>query len=205
VDLLQGIALAAAGLGLLFFVAGISAARRRRLIRLATHWVLALLFGVTAALFIAISVGTQGYRALTHEETAATVEVRPVGRQRFEARFRFSDGRAQTFMLRGDELYIDAHILKWKPVVNLLGLHTDYELDRVSGRYAALEDERGQPRSVFSLGAERPIDLFEARRRHALLGLLVDAEYGSATFIGVDRPTRFALRVSTTGLLIREL
>jgi hypothetical protein len=205
VDLLQGIALAAAGLGLLFFVAGISAARRRRLVRLATHWVLALLFGVTAALFIAISVGTQGYRALTHEETAATVEVRPAGHQRFEARFRFSDGRAQTFMLRGDELYIDAHILKWKPVVNLLGLHTDYELDRVSGRYAALEDERGQPRSVFSLGAERPIDLFEARRRHALLGLLVDAEYGSATFIGVDRPTRFALRVSTTGLLIREL
>jgi hypothetical protein len=34
---------------------------------------------------------------------------------------------------------------------------------------------------------------------------VVDAEYGSATFIAADRPALFEVRVSTTGLLIREV
>jgi hypothetical protein len=32
----------------------------------------------------------------------------------------------------------------------------------------------------------------------------VDAEYGSATFITVTRPTTFLIQVSTSGLLIRR-
>jgi hypothetical protein len=36
------------------------------------------------------------------------------------------------------------------------------------------------------------------------LSLLVDAEYGSATFIDVQSPAVFEVRVSTTGLLVRS-
>src|SRR5205809_310070 len=36
-----------------------------------------------------------------------------------------------------------------------------------------------------------------------LLGPLVDAEYGSATFVAATRPATFEVRVSTTGLLAR--
>jgi hypothetical protein len=36
------------------------------------------------------------------------------------------------------------------------------------------------------------------------LSLLVDAEYGSATFIEVRSPAVFEVRVSTTGLLVRS-
>ena len=202
--LVSGIAIALAGLGVVFFVAGLSAARRRRPIRLGVRWVVALLFFVSSALLVAVGLGTHGYQALTREERAATVDVRPKGPQRFEAVFRFPDGRTAKFDLRGDELYVDAHILKWTPIANVLGLHTDYELDRVAGRYSEIEDERSQPRSVFSLGAERPVDLFQLRRRFGWLRFLVDAEYGSATFIVADRPARFSLLVSTTGLLIRQ-
>ena len=42
-----------------------------------------------------------------------------------------------------------------------------------------------------------------ARRR--LLGPLVDAEYGSATFVAATRPATFEVRVSTTGLLARPV
>jgi hypothetical protein len=86
----------------------------------------------------------------------------------------------------------------------VLGLHTAYELDRVAGRYATLEDEQERPRSVFSLAADKPVDMFHLRRRFWLFRPVLDTEYGSATFVPADRPATYELRVSTTGLLIRR-
>lgn len=157
--------------------------------------------GVVAS---SIAVGTAGYQTLTREDTAATVRVEPTGTQRFNATVRFADGRTQTYALTGDELYVDAHILKWKPLANLFGLHTAYELDRIAGRYHALKDEQSAPRTVHALGARKPIDFFTLRRRYPMLAPLVDAEYGSASFVPVTRPADLEVRVSTTGLLIRE-
>jgi len=117
---------------------------------------------------------------------------------------RLAGGREARFVLAGDEIYVDAHILKWTPAANLLGLHTVYELDRIAGRYRAIEQERAATRTVYALGAAQPIDLFELRRRHAWLAPLFDAEYGSATFVPVNDAVELELRVSTSGLLIRE-
>jgi hypothetical protein len=117
---------------------------------------------------------------------------------------RFPDGREAAFDVAGDELYVDARVLKWKPVANLPGLHTAYELDRVSGRYLDIAQERSAPRTVHSLGRSRPVNLFGMRQRYEFLGSLFDAEYGSASFIPVTRPAELELRVSTSGLLIRE-
>jgi hypothetical protein len=108
-------------------------------------------------------------------------------------------------MLSGDELYVDARILKWRPWANIFGLHTAYELDRVAGRYQDLVQEQQQPRTVQSLAADREVDLFKLRRRYVLLSPLLDAEYGSATFAAADSPAQYEVRVSTTGLLIRKL
>jgi hypothetical protein len=165
----------------------------------------ALLCGVASALFATVAVGLQGYRALTREEVAATVRTSPTGPQRFEVRIELPDGREERFALAGDEFAVDARILKWHPWVNALGLHTAYELDRVSGRYTSLEDEQQRPRTVFALGSDHPVDLFGWRRRLPWLAPLVDAEYGSGTFQRVDGPGSYEVRVSTTGLLVREV
>src|SRR5207245_9850808 len=98
----------------------------------------------------------------------------------------------------------DAHILKWKPLANLHGLHTAYELDRIAGRYRAIEQERSAVRTVQSLGRERPVDLFGLRQRYEFLAPLLDAEYGSATFVPVTRPAALELRVETRGRVMRE-
>jgi len=90
--------------------------------------------------------------------------------------------------LAGDALYVDAHILKWKPIVNILGLHTAYELDRVAGRYMDLKEERESIRTVFLLSRDKPLDMFTLRQRYSLLRPLLDAEYGSASFINSDKP-----------------
>jgi len=197
------IVLVALSLG--FLAAAVWALRRRRWagsLGGAGGGVLLLSF---AALAGTLGVSTQGYRALTHEEVAAVVTTLPSGDQRFQAFVEFPDGRTRSLEVAGDQLLVDAHILKWHPFANILGVHTQYELDRLSGRYAALADEETATRTVHSLKDEKPVDLFHLARRYSLLALLVDAEYGSATFITVDRPARFEIRVSTTGLLVREV
>ena len=56
-------------------------------------------------------------------------------RRRYDATVTFADGRVQTYALAGDDIYVDAHIVKWTPLANQLGLHTTYRLDRIGGRY----------------------------------------------------------------------
>jgi hypothetical protein len=166
---------------------------------------LAGLFLLTlGALAGTISVGMLGYRALTREEVAARIAVKPAGPQRFLATFKFADGREATYDLAGDEIYVDAHILKWSPYANMIGLHTAYEIDRVAGRYHKIKDERAAMRTVHALGQDKAIDLYALRRRYSILSPLFDAEYGSATFVPVTRPAELELRISTTGLLMRE-
>lgn len=181
----------------------VAAFRRRRYVGGATGVLGGLLFLAIGALCGTISVATQGYRALTREVVAARITTQPTTRQRFRARVVFPDGRDTTYELAGDQVYVDAHILKWKPIANILGLHTAYELDRIGGRYIELEQEQDSSRTVFSLKHAKPVDMFALRARYALFAPLLDAEYGSGTFVAADRPMEYEVRVSTSGLLVR--
>jgi hypothetical protein len=197
-------ALVLAAAGAILLLAGMTALVRLRPLRFALRTLAGLLLLSLGGLCGALFLGVQGYRALTREDVAARVSVRPTGPQAFAAVVRYPDGREAAYALSGDEIYVDARILKWKPVANLVGLHTAYELDRVAGRYRDVEQERSAPRTVYPLGTDKPVDLFGLRRRHAFLAPLLDAEYGSATFVPVTQPAELELRVSTSGLLIRD-
>jgi hypothetical protein len=197
-------AVALALLGGILVLAGVAALFRARPLKFALRTLLGLLFISTGVCAGTIAVGIQGYRALTREDVAARVAVRPLGPQRFAAAVHFPDGRTAIYDLAGDEIYIDAHILKWKPLANMVGLHTVYELDRVEGRYHSIEQERSGVRTVHSLAQEKLLDLFTLRQRYPFFATLVDVEYGSATFATVSRPADLEIRVSTTGLLIRD-
>jgi hypothetical protein len=109
----------------------------------------------------------------------------------------------ETYPISGDEIYVDARILKWHALANVLGLTTAYELDRVGGRYRGIDKERAAARTLYALGREKPVDLFDLRKRYTFLEPFLDAEYGSAAFVPVNEPAELELRVSTTGLLIR--
>ncbi|MEX2471389.1 MAG: hypothetical protein WEA34_04370 [Gemmatimonadota bacterium] len=163
------------------------------------------LFLALGALAGTLGVSTHGYRALTQEELALTVTTVPTGARTFQAFLEFPDGRDTTLHVLGDQLLVDAHILKWQYFANVLGYSTQYELDRLTGRYVDIEHERALPRTVHSLKTEKPVDLFDLVARHAWLRFLVDTEYGSATYVDVDAPARFQVLVSTTGLLVRPV
>ncbi|MCA1765816.1 MAG: hypothetical protein LC633_06175 [Desulfobulbaceae bacterium] len=203
-DPLNIIAIIFALLALIFFIKMIGGIRKGRLLSSSTCGLTALLLLTSAALFATISIATHGYQALTREELAATVNIEPSGNQQFKARVILADGSEQSFILAGDQFYVDAHILKWKPLANIFGLHTSYELDRVGGRYVTLQDEITRERTVYSLSRNKPLNMYDLRRRFAVLAPLLDTDYGSATFINSNRPEEYRLLVSTTGLLIRK-
>lgn len=203
-DLLSGLALGGAVLGVGFFVASLVALKRGRALGSAFRLAFGLLLLSLSALLTTIRISTQGYSPLTREEVAASVFAEPMGGQRFNATVTFPDGRTAAYELAGDQLYIDAHILKWKPIVNILGLHTAYELDRVGGRYDRLDEEQDSTRTVRSLKLDKPLDMFALRSRYRALQYLLDVEYGSATFVPITEPGTFEVRVSTTGLLVRR-
>jgi hypothetical protein len=199
--------IAAAGFGVLgtvLLLLALNAFIRLRLASFALRTLIGLVLLALAGIAGALAVGVHGYRALTYEAVAARITVTPTGKQRFNATIRYPEGREAVYAIAGDEIYVDAHILKWTPWANWLGLHTAYELDRVAGRYHAVKDEQAAERTVHALSRDRTVDLYSLRRRYTFLAPLLDAEYGSATFVPVTKPAELELRVSTTGLLLRE-
>lgn len=199
------IALVSVFLAVVFLLAAFTALRRRRVLRMTVDLTFVLLLLSFAALFGGVAIATRGYQMLTYEQVVATVETEPTGPRRFNAKLQLADGTRKVFALAGDELYVDAHILKWKPLANFFGLHTAFELDRIAGRYRDLKEEQTGVRTVHSLAEEKPVDMFTLRQRYTALAPLLDAEYGSATFIGADRARVYEVRLSTTGLLVREV
>jgi hypothetical protein len=194
-------------IALVLVVYAFKALGRRRYLGGLTRLIVALLALSLGLLSLTISVATQGYVALTREVLAATVTVVPMGPQRFAALVQIPGGETRRFELAGDELYLDAHIVKWHPYANFVGLHTAFELDRIGGRYRLIDHEQQRPRTVYSLKRDRPFgaDVFAFAQRYPVLGGIVDAEYGSATFVPADEEVRYAVLVSTTGLLARRL
>ena len=205
-NVITALAIAAAVLGLigLFMVlAGLRALWQSRILGFTSRSLIGLVLIAVGLLAGAIAIGVQGYRALTHEQLVARITIKPIAGQRFEALFAFPDGREQTFQLAGDEIYVDARILKWTPYANMIGLHTMWDLDRVAGRYRSIDQEKSETRTVYSIGTTQAVDLFELRKRFAAFAPLFDAEYGSASFVPAAQPAELELYVSTTGLLLR--
>ena len=191
--------------GALLLLSGLGALIRLRPFRFVLRTTFGLLLLAVGALAVTIAIGTHGYTALTREDIAATLLVQPTGPQRFSATVRYPDLREVKVELAGDEVYVDAQILKWKPIASVFGLHTAYDFDRIAGRYRSLDHERSSTRTVFPFSRDNPLDLFDLRRRYTFLAPLLDAEYGSASYVVVSRPAEIELRVSTTGLLMREV
>src|SRR3989440_4726324 len=153
------VALGCLALGVWCVAAALQALRQRRVVGGAGRGLLGALLLSHAALGATIAAGIRGYRALTYEEVAATVKTQPVGPQHFRATIVLPDQRLLMYDLAGDAFYVDAHILKWHPWANVIGLHTAYELDRVTRRYKSVTHQRTKPHTVYSVTRTRPADL----------------------------------------------
>jgi hypothetical protein len=90
-------------------------------------------------------------------------------------------------------------------LANVLGFDTAYRLDRISGRYASIDDERSLPRTVYSLTQPERVDLWELAHRYRSWVPWIDALYGSATYLPMADGARYSISVSQSGLVARPV
>jgi hypothetical protein len=158
-----------------------------------------LLLAAGAAL---VTMNLYTYARLTHEQEAARVAIRQLEERLYVVSVQTRRTPARHFQVRGDEWQIDARVLKWRPMGNLLGFDTLYRLERLSGRYGSVAAERSSPRSVHSLAPETALDLWALLRRHEYIPL-ADALYGSAAYVPMAEGAEYLVNVSASGLVVR--
>jgi hypothetical protein len=191
--------------GILLLFAARRRFRRRRMLGGLLSGASALVLLSLCACAALIAVNLRTYQRLTFEQPAGELQLARTGERAFNAVLSYPSGVRANFALRGDEWQIDARVIKWHAFANLLGFDTAYRLERISGRYARVEDEVTQPRTVYALNPPQRLDLWELVHRYPAWVPWLDTRYGSATFLPMADGALYEIKVSQSGLIARPL
>jgi hypothetical protein len=184
----------------------LAAIRRMRHLQLARGTLFFLSGGFVLALAAGVALlaaNLYTYARLTHEQEAARVSMRQLGARHYAVSLQPKNAAPRHFELRGDEWQIDARVLKWRALGNLLGFDTVYRLERLSGRYGDITQERSAARTVHALSEEPGVDFWTVLRRYHAYVPLADALYGSAAYVPMAEGAEYAVSVSRSGLVVR--
>src|ERR1700722_17706380 len=191
--------------GILFFFAAVRRLRRRRHLGGALSGATALVLILLSACAALIAANLRTYQRLSFEQAAGELQLTRTGEREFNAVLTYPSGERANFALRGDEWQVDARVLKWHAFANMVGFDTAYRLERIGGRFARIEDERTEPRTVYDLHATGRIDPWELVHRYRSWVPWLDALYGSATFLPMADGALYEIKVSQSGLVARPL
>lgn len=175
------------------------------------HWLLGWLRGCIGLVLVAgaLALAAAGwdlhrYQALTAESPVATLAFTRLAPQQYRVAVVDVTGTERLFNLYGDLWQLDVRVIKWHPRLASLGVRPGYQLERLSGRYLALEQEQQSPRSVHGLSAAPVgVDIWQWLRRHDRLSGLVDARYGSASYLPMADKAKFSVTMGPSGLIAR--
>lgn len=160
-----------------------------------------LLMGALAAALAGLDVQT--YQRLTYERPVARIEIDQKGPRLYDLTLTPEAGIPRTYEMQGDEWRVEARVLKWKPWANVLGLDSQYRLDRLSGRYADVPSELSAPRSAYDLKPpESPVDLWQIARADERISF-VDTLYGSGASMPMSDDGEYEVWITQDGLIAR--
>jgi len=161
----------------------------------------------------------QTYARLTYERPVATLAIRQLAPQYFEATVTQPAAgnlpeRTAVYPVNGDEWRMEAQVLKWKPWANVVGLDSQYRLDRLSGRYQNIDQERSGARSVHALSggdvetgplAALPwsLSVWDTARKYRRYIDAVDTLYGSAAYMPMADGATYEVWITQSGLIAR--
>jgi hypothetical protein len=173
----------------------------RKLVRLSlAAFVLAAVCGV---LLIAASIYT--FAVLTDETLIAEVRFEATGPESYRAFLRTGDFcDEQALDLFGDQWRIDAEFVKWHYWALLLGLDSQYRLDRFEGRYSDVRAQNSGRTLAHSLAQDTALDVVALAQSLGRFNFLLDATYGSSTYQAVDPARIHLVYKSPTGIFTRS-
>ena len=129
--------------GLLFWLLSLARLRKRRLLSAGSHGITGSLLLAIATAVGAVALNLHIYQRLTYEQPVAELNFERLALHRFRATLDFPSGARRVLLMNGDDWQLDARILKWKDLATLLGLNTEYRLERLSGRFRDFQRAHG--------------------------------------------------------------
>jgi hypothetical protein len=189
--------------GVLLLIGGVRRLWRRAPLTGSLQGLTGLLLLALAVLMIAIAMNLYTYQILVQEQPVAEVRFEALAPQYFRVYLLPEAGSPQVLELRGDQWQIDARVLKWQGLANLLGMKTAYRLERLSGRYSDIQQERKGIRTAYRLQNDKGIDLWAWVQKTERKLPWLDAIYGSAAYMPMVDKGRFRVTISNSGLVVR--
>lgn len=194
--------------GLLALLALLIAAR----ILLAPRWLLAWLRGTAGLLLLALAllIGVVAYDLRSYD---VQVQGRPFltltfaadGPQRYRVNL-LEGSKEREVVLEGDLWQLDARLLGWKGLAALIGLEPGYRLEKLSGRFLAIEQQQAARHAQVQLAASPyGIDLWHWLRLTRRDLFLFDPQAARVTYLPIADGAAFSVSLSPTGLLARPL
>ena len=178
--------------------------RRYDMRRLIRYSIFALSLGTVLVVFL-ISASVYTFHALTAETVIAEITFERTGEQRYLGFLKTGDHcTEQAFPIYGDQWRVDAQFLKWKYWALLLGLDSQYRLDRFEGRYSAIADQNVEPTLSHSLDSDTTLDVARLAEALGPVNFLTDASYGSSTYQDIDTASIHYVYRTTTGIITRS-
>lgn len=164
-----------------------------------------LVVAVVCALVLFASISIQAYAALNNDVKVAHVKASQVANTAaptlsVEIALYDKQGHVtsdKAYVVLGNEWELQANIIKFAPVFNLIGLHSSYKLTRLEGRYDNPNLEASGKHTVVALNGGDDGFFTSAHIAESFLAPFIDATYGNAVFSGTGS---FDVYCSQTGL-----
>lgn len=204
-NLLLTISTICIAIALYFVVSMLRHVRKRRPVRATRSLAGGVASGAMGSASVLLAFSYYGYGRLIDEQLVSQIQFSSSGVGEYSARVMIEGRSDRLFTLRGDEWQMDARVINWSPPATLLGLDPLYQLDRLSGRYSDIDDERTEKRTVHALSEEMTLDVWRVARKFPALMPGVDAYYGTATYLPMADGARFEVTLSRTALVARPV
>ncbi len=198
----------AVGVGFLALVTILLALR----VLLGGNWLLGWLRGTCGLLLLAlgglvalIAWDVTTYRQLPQDKPLARLVFQADGPQRYQVRLE-QNGQTDFVTLEGDLWQLDLRVLQWRGLASLIGLESGFRLQRLSGRYLAVEQQERARNVRIELGeSQLGIDFWTWLQRCQCGSLLVEAQQRRVSFLPMADRAEYAIEMSPTGLLAQPV
>lgn len=175
------------------------------------HWLLGWLRGTCGLAFLGLA-GLVGLVAYDLSSYAPLPQGKPLVTLSFKAdgpRYRvdlLEGGRERSVILEGDLWQLDARLLQWKGLAALIGLQPGYRLEKLSGRFLAIEQQaQAQHARVELARSPYGVDLWRWLRlgQHDLF--MFDPQAQRVTYLPIADDAVYAVSLTPTGLLAQPM
>lgn len=175
---------------------------QRHLLRAGLQGSMGLGLAGLAAISGSIGLNAYGYQRLTWEAPVAEIHViQPMGNG-WIVTLREPEQAPREFYLVGDQWRLEAQVIKWDSWANLIGLDSQYRLERISGRFSDITEAKQTLSSAYDLQVDNS-KLLE--RIPPKWQPWVDTQYGNGVYMPLTANSKYSISISQNGLVARTL